>query len=174
MTPPDQLTEELARIQAAHGQCVIELNALRRECDEAYSRLSTERNGLFSECAQLKAQLAELIAARKQARDGYAALVKRCVALRGERDRLQAALDLLLPRGQPSEPKELDELYTANELIAKERDAVRQQLAQSDEALWRLRQICEAPYKAKHGRPLSTARGWVWEMVQFIHHSIAP
>ncbi len=41
-------------------------------------------------------------------------------------------------------------------------------------ALLRLRQICEAPYQAKHGRPLSSDRGWVWEMVQFIHHSISP
>ena len=39
----------------------------------------------------------------------------------------------------------------------------------SDDVIFRLRHICGPAYKAKHGRELTTERGWCLEMVSFIH-----
>jgi hypothetical protein len=41
-----------------------------------------------------------------------------------------------------------------------------------DKAIWRLREICAEPYLKKHGRSMTLERGWIWEMVHFIHHAI--
>lgn len=39
-----------------------------------------------------------------------------------------------------------------------------------ERAFERLREIVGPAYQKKHGRPLTWQRGWVWEMIHFIHH----